>query len=233
MRGLKFVMALLLLPSCVAVTLALADLLGHLRLEAQGAPWSANLRGLAIGFFLWVVLYMAMPRPTRAYILGHELTHLLWAWLLGIRASDLRITARGGSVQVERNHFLVTLAPYFFPLYTLLVILIRYAVNVFHDTSVYEPFWLGCVGLTWSFHLTFTLSALKENQPDIRQEGRLFSYTIIYLFNVLGIALWISLVTRLSLESLVNALGAAHLVVWEWEWRLARLIAAKFANHFA
>jgi hypothetical protein len=232
MKSLKFCLALLLVPSCVAVTLVLAEVLYAMWLDEAGA-WTMNLRGLAIGIVLWLVLYVSMTRPIWTYILAHELTHLLWAWMLGIRASNLRITKKGGSVTVERNHFLVTLAPYFFPFYTLLVILVRLVINLFFDTSLYEPFWLGCVGLTWAFHLTFTLSALRENQPDIRLEGRLFSYTIIYLFNVLGVVCWIVLVTRLPLDWLMRALLEAHKTVLEWERWLIWLVVSKITSHFS
>jgi hypothetical protein len=45
--------------------------------------------------------------------------------------------------------------------------------------------------LTWAFHFTFTLQSLLTSQPDIQEYGRLFSYSLIYLLNVAGIALWI------------------------------------------
>ncbi len=44
---------------------------------------------------------------------------------------------------------------------------------------------------------------LKERQPDIQEHGRLFSYAVIYLFNVLGISLWIVMVASPSLEEFV------------------------------
>ena len=56
---------------------------------------------LAIGFFLWVSLYITMPRPIRTYVLAHELTHALWAWLMGAHVSGMSLSKKGG---MESTH---------------------------------------------------------------------------------------------------------------------------------
>ncbi len=216
MKLIKFIIGIVLIPSCVAATEALFRTLKQLEpSSASAVPFS--VWGFFIGFALWVLLYLCMPRPTRTYVFGHELSHLLWAWMLGIPAGRLRISSKGGSVSVARNHFLVTLAPYFFPIYTILVILVRFSVNIFMDTTPYEPFWLGAIGLTWAFHLTFTFSMLKNHQPDIQQEGTLFSYVIIYLFNILGVAFWIVLASSVPFEDFIRANVASYRNILRWE----------------
>ena len=35
------------------------------------------------------------------------------------------------------------------------------------------------------FHLTFTLWMIRRDQPDVNQNGRIFSFTIIFIANVL------------------------------------------------
>jgi hypothetical protein len=219
MKVIKFIIGILLIPSCIAATLALIAVLRLLQPDSLSViPLSAW--GFIIGFALWDILYLCLPRPTRTYVFGHELSHLLWAWMLGIEAGRLRVSAQGGSVQVARNHFLITLAPYFFPIYTITVILLRFIVNIFYDTTTYEPFWLGLIGLTWAFHLTFTLSMLKQRQPDIQYEGHLFSYTIIYLFNITGAALWIVLASSIPLEFFIQETLRGHHRVFQWEQQL-------------
>jgi len=170
--------------------------------------------GLSSGFVLWIILYFSLPRPTRTYVLGHELTHVIWTWLWGGRASDLRVSGKGGSVKVTANPFPVTLAPYFFPFYTFCVLIIYAICAIFFDQSTYVPFWLGLVGLTWAFHLTFTISMLKEHQPDVQQHGRLFSYTIIYLLNIIGIGLWIVAVARPDFETFLLQFRADMVFTW-------------------
>lgn len=220
-RFLKFLAGLLLLPFCYATTIAFIALLQSIQPDSPAAiPWS--VRGLAIGFALWIFLYMAMPRPIRSYVLAHELTHALWGWVMGARIKRLKISRQGGSVTLSKSNFIVELAPYFFPLYTVLVIIVYHALCLFFDLHVYEPFWLGLIGLTWAFHLTFTVSTLLEHQPDIQENGRLFSYALIYLMNVLGIALWIVMVASPTLAGFGAELGNEILSAFTFCWDAAR-----------
>ena len=218
-QPIHFIIGICLIPTCAALSLTLIQLL-HMLALAPVSLHSGGIWWLPGGFTLWLILYLAMPRPTLAYIFGHELTHLLWAWLLGMKAGHLRIRGNSGCVQVEGSHFLVTLAPYFFPLYTMLVLLLRFVIQLFYDTTAYEPFWLGLIGLTWSFHVTFTLSMLKSRQSDILREGRIFSYAIIYLMNVLGICLWLVFTSVLHLEQLSSMLFHNHLLIFTAEKHL-------------
>jgi len=219
MKFIKFVIGIVLIPSCIAATVALIQILKQLEPDSAVAI-PLSVWGFVIGFVVWGIGYLCMPRPTRTYVFAHELTHLLWAWMLGISAGRLRVSSRGGSVTIARNHFLVTLAPYFFPVYTILIIILRFLINLFIDTGSYEAFWLAGIGLTWSFHLTFTLSMLKQHQPDIQQEGRLFSYVIIYLFNVLGVALWIVLVSSVPFEDFIRANVVSYTNILQWEYAI-------------
>lgn len=214
-RFLKFLAGLGLLPFGVAATQALWDLLQTLQpASLHTLPLSAW--GLLVGFALWLVVFFAMPRPVRSYVLAHELTHALWGWVMGARVSRLKVGARGGSVALSKTNFLIALAPYFFPLYTMLIIAGYYLLILFVDLRTYEPFWLGLVGLTWGFHLTFTITTLMTHQPDIKEHGRVFSYAVIYLFNILGICLWVVMVTSPSLLMLGQVLWVHTLILWTW-----------------
>ena len=54
--------------------------------------------------------------------------------------------------------------------------------------------------MTWAFHLTFTLSTLRAHQTDIREGGRLFSYSVIYFLNLAGLCLGTVVVGAPTLE---------------------------------
>jgi len=224
-RFLKLLSSVLLLPLCVAVTRAIVDVLGNA--QGSGALFSTEAVCLLAGYLFWLLCWFFLPQPIRVYILGHELTHALWAVLFGGQAKDLRVTARGGSVRVTKSNVLITLAPYFFPFYTILLIFVRLLLGLFFDMDPYARVWLFLVGLTWSFHFTFTLQSLMIRQPDIQEYGRLFSYTLIYLLNMLGIGLWIICTTSATAVGFADALVAraagAYLAVWRllgmaWQW---------------
>jgi hypothetical protein len=194
LRTLKFLIGLLLLPACVAATQSLAGLLLAVRPgDAGGLPLAALW--LVGGFVLWIVLFFSFPRPTRTYVLAHELTHALWGVVMGARVSRIRVGKSGGSVTLSKSNFLIGLAPYFFPFYTMCVIALYGVLSLFLDLAPYQLFWIAAIGLTWGFHLTFTISTLMQHQPDIAEHGSVFSYAVIYLFNVLGIGLWLVAVT--------------------------------------
>ena len=201
-----FLCGVALLPVCVAATMAVVSTVGAVRPSSVAAvPPSAWAFG--IGFVIWVLLYFSLPRPMRIYVLGHELTHALWGWLSGSSVSRMRVSKSGGSVAVSDNNMLITLAPYFFPLYTVLVIAGYGAASLFWDVRRYELFWVALVAFTWAFHITFTISMLLERQSDVHQYGRTLSYAVIYLVNVLEAGLWIVAVSSATLEGLVRALG--------------------------
>lgn len=203
---MNWLAGLLLLPFCASSTRTLAWLLTD-ALPSSLAGWPQGGAWLAGGFLLWLLVFFVLPRPVRGYVLAHELTHALWALLMGGRVSGLRVGDRGGQVRVTKANFLVVLSPYFFPLYTVLVLVLHAGLSRIWNVRPYEPFWLALVGLTWSFHLTFTIDSLRKHQPDIQQFGRLFSCSLIYLLNVLGICVWIIAVSPMTFSALLERVG--------------------------
>ena len=79
-----------------------------------------------------------------------------------------------------------------------------YILSIFYDLQDYQLFWLAMVGFTWGFHFTFTISTLLQHQSDIKEYGAVFSYALIYLFNVLGICIWILIVSKVTFEQAFN-----------------------------
>ena len=203
-RLLRFLTGIFLLPLCVAVTQALLDTLRSI--SVTGAFLSPETMWLLAGYFLWLAMWFFMPQPVRTYVVAHELTHALWGLFFGSRVRNLQITSRGGSVSLSKTNLLITLAPYFFPFYTVIVILLRLLTGFFIDPVPLPLLWLFLVGLTWGFHVCFTVQSLMIEQPDINEYGRLFSYTVIYLFNLAGVGLWVVCTSSAQLSGFSAAL---------------------------
>ena len=142
------------------------------------------------------------------YVAGHELTHALFAMLFRGKVSEIRITATdGGHIKTNRQNFVITLAPYFFPFYTIVAILVWGILEwQFIDFTQPQTFWLyGIIGLTWMFHIAYTIWMLQREQSDIQVNGRLFSYSVIILVNILVISgLLIIASPRATLKSFAN-----------------------------
>lgn len=202
MRILRFLAGILLIPLCIAATRILAGLIMNLDTGEQAVPFA--LMALLAGFLLWQLIFIFLPRPVRTYIFAHELTHALWGFLMGASISKFKVSKDKGSVTLSKTNFLITLAPYFFPLYTVLMILLYYLLWMFLEVEKYHSLWLGLIGFTWGFHLSFTIITLLQQQSDIKACGHLFSYTFIYLMNVTGICIWVVLVSDATIGQLAD-----------------------------
>ena len=215
MRILRVILGLALIPVCVAVTKSVLALMGMLG-AAAGLDRSLPVLAVGAGVILWGVIFYILPRPVRTYVLAHELTHALWGSIFGARILGLRVSKTGGSVKMSEVNWVTSLAPYFFPLYTVLVLFAYYLLALFVDVRPWELIWFGLIGLTLGFHWAFTLETLFQPQSDIRRYGRLFSYTLIYLLNIMGIGLVLVLVSPVSLDLFVGQLFRDVAGVWQW-----------------
>lgn len=200
-RLLRWVSALTLVPPALGCTWALGDILRTtLALTDFGLAWLA-------GTACWLVIFLRLPKPMWLYVTGHELTHALWTWLCGGRVKSFKASAKGGEVVLTKTNVLIALAPYFFPLYSLIWMLVYFGVQSVLKTADLS-FWLHFgLGVTYTFHLTLTAHILRIRQPDIIGEGRIFSGVVIWLGNVLVLLVAVPLLThRVSLS---NAFSAA------------------------
>ncbi len=185
MRAVKFLIAILLLPACGALALTGWQVGATLVSPVGPVAWA-----FGSGYGLWLAVFVLLPRPTRTYVLGHELTHALWALLMGARVSGLRVRKSGGQVKTSKTNWLVALAPYFFPFYAMLFLAVFFVVHWFWPLERWFPVLFFLVGLGWSFHVTFTLATLLAvDQPDVQSQGWLFSMVVIFSMNIVVLAL--------------------------------------------
>ena len=223
---LRFLLGLSLLPLCWGVSRAFLD---ALVLSAGSAGWmTPEALSLFGGILAFAFAWMALSHPVRMYVLGHELTHALWGLLFGARPSDVRVSASGGSVRLTKSNLLITLAPYFFPFYTFVVIIVALVTSAFIRPLPYLPLWLFLVGFTWSFHVLFTLETLTQRQPDVKLYGRIFSWVFIFLVNVAIILVWLATMTPLTFAELGRILLQctcdAYVGVGTFAWRVVTWI---------
>ena len=183
-RWVKFVFAIFLLPACAILSQTFFTVFARAtvtqRLWAGEEFWFFSL-----GAVLWLIAFVGLPRPIVIYVFGHELTHALWVLLLGGRVSRFRVGRDGGHVVTDRNNFWIALAPYFFPLYSILAIATYGVLSLFLDTQPYGRLLYAVIGATWAFHFTFTCWMIPKNQTDLSDQGTFFSLVVIYLMNLI------------------------------------------------
>lgn len=206
---------LLLFPALAGTLETLLSLLAALQTDpVQGQTLLTFLAGGA----LWLLIFLFLPQPFRSYVLAHELSHALAAWLSGARVQHLRIGKNGGSVEVSHAGLFITLAPYLLPFYSLLLLAVTATAGLFTDVSAWTPYLPFALGFTGSFHLCFTLQALAAGQSDIRPYGPLGAYPLIALGNLLfllaGLLLLIPGELPESLLMLARNLTDAYRTLW-------------------
>ena len=197
---LRMLLGVALLPMCWGVVRAFYDSV----VVAAGDSGGITAESIALvgGMVAFVLCWMAVPHPVKTYVLGHELTHALWGLVFGAVPSKLRVSAAGGSVNLTKSNMLITLAPYFFPFYTFLVIVVALITSAFIRPLPWLPLWMFTVGFTWAFHALFTLETLSQRQPDVKLYGRIFSWVFIFLANVILVLVFLAAVTSLSFAQL-------------------------------
>jgi hypothetical protein len=106
---------------------------------------------------------------------------------MGGRIFRFRASRAGGYVLTDKANFWIALAPYFHPLYSILIIAAYGGLSLFYDLHPYTPFLFALLGLTWAFHFSFTLWMIPKGQSDLTSYGTFFSLVVIYTLNLLQV----------------------------------------------
>ncbi|MBI3127024.1 MAG: M50 family metallopeptidase [Candidatus Tectomicrobia bacterium] len=182
LRPLAWMGGLLLLPACWALAEALAAAAPGAFLHRGGGEPGFLLSPGGWAFLAGALAYLAWHRlrpPEFLYTFAHEFTHLAFALLMGKKVSRFEVSRADGKVALSGTNFLITLAPYFFPLLAALALAAGALAGRVAGSPWVDRATAFAVGLALSFHLTMTLRVLRSAQPDIARGGRFFSWTVI------------------------------------------------------
>lgn len=199
-RILKIILGLLLLPFCAGFTWQLAA-------TSVSIGYKPDIPYYFIaGGFLYLTMHILFRKPILTYVFGHELTHAFFALLFGGAVKAFHASERGGQVTITKSNFIITLAPYFFPLYTFLS-LIGYWLAILTGARYVPETLIFLAGATFAFHLVLTFHFLSLDQKDIQEHGAMFSYPLIYLFNIGFAALLVYLLLSADMRFLDFLVG--------------------------
>ncbi len=187
-RWVKFLAGLFLLPPCWFTTSAFFS--SFTATTIQHAFWlTEEFWFFAIGALVWLCWFFGLRKPVLIYVFGHEVTHAIWVWLMGGRVSGIEFGSDGGQIVTDKTNFWIALAPYFFPIYSVIVLALYALVSAFGDPEPLRRWAFGLLGATWCFHLTFTCWMLARRQTDLAEHGAFFSLVVIYLMNLAVLSL--------------------------------------------
>ena len=140
--------------------------------------------GVGIAFYVFILLTAGRNICSSMQIISHELTHVFFALLTFHSVGRVRLNPddSGGSMVLKgRGNWLITLSPYFFPLFAFFYMLVM-------------PWLLRTTGGHWLVYAIFgyfvayywatVLSQVHAKQTDIIKEGYLYSTILIVAGNL-------------------------------------------------
>jgi hypothetical protein len=198
-RFLRWLLALAMLPMCLITTWTL---LSEFSEEAQQQrfwlsreTWFFTLGSIIMG----IAFYSGLLRRffLYVYVLGHELTHALFVIFHLGKVTEMKVSTDGGYIATNKSNILIALSPYFFPFWSVSLIslygIFAWLVSLPHysDTIFY-----GALGMSWTFHLCWTLWMIPRDQPDLKENDTFFSLVFIYFANILILSMMLCAASR-------------------------------------
>lgn len=179
MRIFKFIAAILSAPFIFSASYAFYHEIGKIYALDQ------NQQYFMAGAVSYLIIHTILFKPNFIYIFGHEMTHALATFISFGKVKSFKVGKKGGEVKGTKSNVFISLAPYFFPTYTLIIMLIWFIAGKFWNVSDWIYGFSFAVGLTLAFHFVMTVEFLKTKQPDLIKSGYLFSIVLIYFINII------------------------------------------------
>ena len=192
-KFLKTVAALLAIPVALSAVAVYLRYMWGFAVSSFASYWSFWL-----GWAVCPLLVLSISRSSmvgaiasRVYVIEHELTHALFALVSGARVKKISVKKDNGAVVVDKANTIITLAPYFFPLFASGVFLawILAAHFIVNKPSPRFDYWIFQAGyflvaFALSFHFFMTARAVMDGQSDIKRDGAVYSFTVIFIVYV-------------------------------------------------
>jgi len=168
----------------------------------QALLYFKGLRFEEVAFFLlglavYFLLYVMSSKGTLDFLetLEHELTHATASIMLLRMPSKLVVDLESGSrkvgeVKTTTGCFLFFLAPYFLPLFTLPLLLLKPIVP-----PPFDKFIDFLIGFTLAFHYIRVIKDLRGKQSDITKTGTIFSAVVLVFLNLVFLVIILAVVT--------------------------------------
>lgn len=183
-RWVKCVVGVFLLVPCAVLAQTFFTVLAETTM--RGGFWQHEAFWFfALGGIVWLGAFVGGFRLMWLYVFGHELTHALWVMVQGGRVHRFHVSSDGGHIIADKTNTWIALAPYFFPIYSVLV-LIAYGICGLYIEIPPWGRWVafGALGFTWAHHMTLSWLVIQKGQPDLRYGGAFFSLVVIAILNL-------------------------------------------------
>lgn len=187
-RLFRWLVGLMLLPLCWVTTWTFLSRFSSATVD-QGFWQTAEFWYFATGALVmtgWFWSGLLKSFFLYLYVLGHELTHAVFVVAFRGEVTDFHVSAEGGYITTNKTNLVIALSPYFVPFWSVVCAVIYAAVRISADpTPAWDLAFYATMGVTWTFHMAWTLWMIPRDQPDLKENGTFLSLVIIYLANLL------------------------------------------------
>ena len=159
---LKFIVVIFILPWVYSST---CSFINELKVIDK-APVGLFIKGI-ISF---LAIYLFVFEPGRIYQKGQKITEATFRFLAP----------------------LVKIAPFVLPIYTIFLFAVYMLISLFIKPERLLAIFMFIIGLSFAFHLVFSAKALRSRKDDFLMVNYLFSFGLIYIFNIALLALGFS-----------------------------------------
>lgn len=140
---------------------------------------------LVYGFFLW-------RKITFLEFFEHELGHALVGFIFSKGIRKFEVHPEGGSVELGGGNSLISLAPYYLPVFTIPLLIIKPLVSPsIRDVANF------LIGFTLAFHYTSLLKEFSPRQDDIKKTGLVFSLCVTCIMNIIVLVIILCVVLEI------------------------------------
>jgi hypothetical protein len=147
-----------------------------------------------IGILVYIIFQIVLYKPMRLYVFGHELSHAIAGILSGAKIKKFKVGKDSGNVVLNKDNLCITLAPYVFPIYTIIIIFVYFLCGCFCDIKPFYKYFLFFIGISIAFHIALTIYVLTIEQSDLKIYGAFFSYVMILVVNFVVFTIILALV---------------------------------------
>jgi len=138
-------------------------------------------RHFLYGFGSFIPLWFIWGRKTSFFsTFEHEFTHLLIGILFFKKPHGFTVSeSEGGVVSLYGGNFLITLAPYFLPTFTYILLPFYFIID-----PKFHLCYFAVLGFLTSYHILSTMREFSYKQPDIIKSGKVFSTFFLIFANI-------------------------------------------------
>lgn len=184
---IRWLILILLLPGILAMMEQVA-VFAYVRAAVFFTSW------FLYGFLAYLIAHAVLLKQRIFFLetFEHELSHALVALLFFRSVRGFFVHPGGGAVvgHLGSNLF-ITLAPYFLPVFTLPLLIIK----PFVVPGIYAKIDF-LIGVTLAFHYVGLLKEFRAAQPDIQDGGLLFSLIVVIFLNCVVLLVILNFVTN-------------------------------------